>query len=100
MSGQLKADELALLKPDALSVEKKRLILIDPSENKRYFTGRDAAHIEFAWDYRGEMNKKTTFLVDISKNRDFSPADKQIESSDEMISAKWPRAIISGGCRQ
>jgi hypothetical protein len=83
----IEADEMALLKPDALSVEKKRLILIDPSENKWYFTGRDAAHIEFAWEYRGEKKKKTAFLVDISKNRDFSPAGKQIGSSDEMISA-------------
>ena len=81
-------NELARLKPDALSVEKKKLILIDPSVNKRYFTSRDAAHIEFAWEYSGEKSEKTAFLVDISKNRAFSPADKQIKSSDEMISAE------------
>jgi hypothetical protein len=86
----LDAAELALLKPDALYVEKKMVALIDPSENRRYFTDRKEAHIEFAWEYRGRGDKRRVFLVEISKNRAFSPAHKKIESSDEMVSSNMP----------
>jgi hypothetical protein len=81
------ADDLAVLKPDSVSVEKKKLVLVDPSENQQYITSRDARQVEFAWDYKGEKKRKTLFMVDISKNRAFSPADKHIESPGEMTAA-------------
>lgn len=86
----IRANELAVLKPDSLSVDKKTLILSDPSENRRFFTARDDASVEFAWEYRGDRTKKAAFLVDISKNMAFSPVHKQMKSSDEMISATLP----------
>lgn len=86
----IKADELAVLKTAGLSVEKKKLVLVDPSENKRFFTGKDTAHVEFAWDYRGDKTRKSDFIVQISKHCSLTPAEKRIRSSDEMIAVSLP----------
>lgn len=75
--------------PDALTVERKRLILVEPSENICFYTGHDTAHVEFSWDYKGERPRKSSFLVDIGRNRSFSPADRQVTSPGELVSADF-----------
>ncbi|MBN2078930.1 MAG: hypothetical protein JW838_08185 [Spirochaetes bacterium] len=82
--------ERAVLNDDAPAVEKKILRLVDPTANRRFFTEGDRAEIEFVWDFGGEKEKKNLYLVEISRNRWFSPVFRRISSRDEMAAASLP----------
>ncbi|MBN1497309.1 MAG: hypothetical protein JXA07_11105 [Spirochaetes bacterium] len=86
----ISADERAVLQSDTMSVEKKRLVLVDPVENRQFYMKNEKDKIEFAWEYRGDREKSRDFLVDISGNREFAPVHRRVQSSDEMIAISLP----------
>jgi hypothetical protein len=86
----VEANERAVLKPDSIVIEKKNLILVSPADNARYYSDREAADLEFLWEYHGKKGDKAGYLVEISNNLGFSAITRHANSTDEVAAVTMP----------
>lgn len=83
-------NDRAVITGDSISIEKKKLILTNPEDNRRYFITGGSADVSFRWEQSGSGSDDEQYLFEIGRSEDFSRSFRSTSLADSRVSISVP----------